>query len=93
MQTRATQLVAIIILIGYFGLIGALLKWGIPAVNSEPIWILVGGLASAFGAVVQFFFGSSTGSVAKTDMLEKQLTGKWPVQVPHPNGAIPTPAP
>lgn len=71
----ARYVLATIILAGYFGTLHALLRLGIPQVNSEPIWILIGGLQIAFAAVVQYFFGSSSGSTAKDATIAKQING------------------
>ena len=41
-----------------------------PAMGArEPLLILIGSLAAAFGAVVQYFFGSSAGSARKDELL------------------------
>ena len=83
----ARYILAALIIAGYFGTLHALLRWGIPQVNSEPIWILIGGLQIAFAAVVQYFFGSSSGSTAKDAVLAKQANGNLAPQGPQPPGA------
>ena len=40
-----------------------------PTRAMEPLLILVGSLAAAFGAVVSFWFGSSAGSAQKNELL------------------------
>jgi len=40
-----------------------------PAGAREPLFILIGALAAAFGSVVSFFFGSSSGSAEKSQLL------------------------
>lgn len=40
-----------------------------PAGAKEPLLILVGTLGAAFGAVVNFWFGSSSGSARKDELL------------------------
>lgn len=80
------------IVFGYFGTLHSLMINGIPSVNSEPIWILIGGLSAAFGALVQFYFGSSSGSTAKTAMLERMGNSgpeKLPDKGPQPPPATP----
>ena len=59
-------LVAVIIL---------LIVRAVPQENKDAMLILVGVLASAFTAVIGFFFGSSKSSQAKDDMLNKKLNG------------------
>ena len=73
---HARYILAAIILAGYFGTLHVLLRWGIPQVNSEPIWILIGGLQIAFASVVAYFFGSSSGSTAKDAVIAKQVNGE-----------------
>jgi membrane protein DedA with SNARE-associated domain len=44
-----------------------------PTGAREPLLILVGALAAAFGSVVSFWFGSSTGSAQKNDLLAQSM--------------------
>jgi hypothetical protein len=46
-----------------------------PTSAREPLFLLLGSLSSAFGAVVSYWFGSSSGSAAKSEMIAK-LTDK-----------------
>lgn len=70
---RIKILLALTITLGYFGV---LVLYGIGEIavdgGNQPILILVGGLASAFGAIVSWYFGSSEGSSRKTDLLTKE---------------------
>lgn len=59
------------IVVGFFGLMGLLFKYAVPADQTGVVFMLFGSLAAAFGAVIQYFFGSSSGSAAKTVMLSK----------------------
>jgi membrane protein DedA with SNARE-associated domain len=40
-----------------------------PEKAREPLLILVGSLSAAFGAVVNYWFGSSSGSAHKSELL------------------------
>jgi hypothetical protein len=42
-----------------------------PASAREPLFLLLGSLSSAFGAVVSYWFGSSSGSAAKSETIAK----------------------
>ena len=66
-------LLALTVTFGYFGVL-VLYGMGEISINggNQPILILVGGLASAFGAIVSWYFGSSEGSSRKTDILNKE---------------------
>tara|TARA_R110002096_G_scaffold427197_1_gene637733 strand:+ start:75 stop:602 length:528 start_codon:yes stop_codon:yes gene_type:complete len=56
---------------GYFGLIFFLLSGTVPEDKTGVIYMLFGTLATAFGGVIQYFFGSSAGSKQKTDVIHK----------------------
>jgi hypothetical protein len=62
------------ILIGFFTLTGFLVFRKLPDGNPEAVFMLFGALASGFGAVVQYFFGSSKSSAEK----DKRLADKTP---------------
>lgn len=69
-------LLALVIIAGYFGVL-ALYGLGYIQIDDDKqsILILVGGLATAFGMVVQWYFGSSEGSSRKTEMLTRKESG------------------
>ena len=48
-----------------------LLKNDIDRSMRDALLIMVGSLGSAFGAVMNYYFGSSSGSAAKTELLSK----------------------
>jgi hypothetical protein len=53
----------------------ALFKVEPPAGAKEPLLILIGSLAAAFGAVVNYWFGSSSGSAHKSDLMAARTGG------------------
>lgn len=56
-----------IITVGFFGILVAMLMMDIKP--SEPLLVMLGALGAGFGAVVNFWLGSSSGSQAKSQML------------------------
>lgn len=72
----AKYILASIIVIGFFSLLGLLLFQPLPPDTSGVIFMLFGALSAAFGAVVQYFFGSSQSSADKSDMMAKIGTVK-----------------
>ena len=50
------------IIVGFFLLMGFLLRWPVPEDQNGVIFMLFGALATGFGQVLQYFFGSSKGS-------------------------------
>ncbi len=63
------------VVLGFFGLIGALMFVEIPTKQSEVMFMLFGTLSAGFGAVIQYFFGSSKGSAEKTEHIAKLKAG------------------
>lgn len=73
---RDTNLYALawVLIAGFFILVGILLWRPVPQDSSGVIFLLFGTLASAFGAVVGFFFGSSRGSQSKDALLANSIS-------------------
>jgi hypothetical protein len=65
-----------VMIIGFFVLMGLLIFRPLPEDSSGVVMMLFGSLAAAFGAVIQYFFGSSAGSAAKTTMLNQSRESK-----------------
>ena len=65
-------LLAALVVVGFLGALWIAL--GLEKV-SEPALLLLGGLGSAFGAVINYYFGSSLGSAVKTTLLKTTLPG------------------
>jgi hypothetical protein len=57
------------IVVGFFLLMGLLFKFSLPPDQNGVVFVLFGALASGFGQVLSFFFGSSKSSENKTDMI------------------------
>ena len=54
---------------GFFGLCFALMKVPLPEGSNDVVFMLFGTLATGFGMVLQYFFGSSKSSAEKTKLL------------------------
>lgn len=61
----------------FFILTAVLMFFPLPEASSQAVFMLFGALASGFGTVLQYFFGSSKGSSDKTKMLA-ELENKKP---------------
>ncbi len=57
------------VVVGFFGLCGALLFRAIPDGQSDIVYVLFGGLVTGFSTVLAYFFGSSKGSADKTALI------------------------
>lgn len=71
MQTNdwIPRAMAILVTFGFFGILTWLLTKGVPPTGSETLIYMLGALGTAWTGIVQFYFGSSAGSKAKTDAL------------------------
>lgn len=73
MSTRSVTptMLAIVVTLGFFGVLTFMLIQPIPAASRDVLNILLGSLGTAWTAIIMFFFGSSAGSDKKTDILAK----------------------
>jgi len=60
-----------LIVIGYFGLLGVLAFKGVPSENNDLYNTAMGALLVAFATVVGYWFGSSKGSSDKNEIISK----------------------
>jgi hypothetical protein len=60
-----------VIMISFFTIVSILIFKEIPKGNSELLYLLLGADIGFAGSVVQYFFGSSAGSAAKSEILTK----------------------
>ena len=63
------RVLAILITIGFFGILVWMLIKGMPPTGTEALLMMLGALGTAWTGVVNFYYGSSAGSKAKTDAL------------------------
>lgn len=60
---------AILITVGFFGILFGMLGGKLDVANNDSLLLLLGALSTAWGGVINFYFGSSRGSSEKTAML------------------------
>lgn len=63
------RLLAGLISLGFFGILGLIMFHEVPAGAKDAALLLLGALSTSFGAIVQYYFGSSSGSAAKSETL------------------------
>ena len=61
--------------IGFFAVLFYVLALDIPLEQEKVVFFMLGSLSTAWTGIMAYFFGSSAGSAAKHNLLEK-LTGK-----------------
>jgi ABC-type Mn2+/Zn2+ transport system permease subunit len=69
--------IAFLVIFGFFAAIWMVLSQEVNPSMRDALLILIGSLGAAFGAVVQYYFGSSSGS-ARKDELYGGSSGRQP---------------
>ncbi len=72
-KSKIPEILSILITLGFFSVIGIMLFN--ESRPNETLLIMLGSLGTAWAAVVNFWFGSSSGSMYKSEILEK-ITSK-----------------
>ena len=68
-QDWIPRVLALLITIGFFGILTYMLLNGMPPSGTEALLMMLGALGTAWTGVVNFYYGSSAGSKAKTDAM------------------------
>ena len=69
---RSHVFLAVVVCLMFAGATVGLFMFEPAAGAREPLLILVGALAAQFGAVVQYWFGSSAGSARKSELMAQR---------------------
>lgn len=62
---------SVVVVVGFLGLLVGMMSGELKVNDSQALLIMLGALGAAFGAVMQFWFGTTNDSGRKTDMLAK----------------------
>lgn len=65
------HVLAFLLTLGFFAVLGYLIAFGKPNQGGDAMLLLLGALSASFTGVIQYYFGSSSGSAAKSDTLAK----------------------
>lgn len=69
MKDWTPTLLGLVIILGFFGLLGWIMNYGLPVQGGEVMMIMVGALAAMTTQVGNYFFGSSAGSASKNQII------------------------
>ncbi len=63
------KMLAIGVTVGFFGLLFYVAAWSVPATSKDLLNIMLGSLGTAWVSIVTYYFGSSSGSARKSELL------------------------
>jgi len=67
---------AVSVTIGFFAILIYMLVYGLPTTGNEALLLLLGALQTAWGGIIAFYFGSSSGSQQKDKMIYNSTPNK-----------------
>lgn len=70
-RSPVPAILSVLITVGFFGILIGMLAGKLTATENQALLIMLGALGAAWGAVVNYWFGSSADSGRKTDLLAK----------------------
>jgi hypothetical protein len=72
-KDRTPQILAYGSLLGFFGILTALIFVEIPPTAKDVLYVMIGVLGTLVTGVVQYYFGSSSGSSSKSETITQLL--------------------
>ena len=70
-KDNAPKILAVVVTVGFFGVLAYMFKYGVPKEGDEALLILLGALGAGFSMVLSYYFGSSSGSAQSRAIIEK----------------------
>lgn len=68
-RSKVPAILSAVVTVGFFGVLGGMLWPGFKLADNQALFLLLGSLSAAFGAVIAYWFGTSHESIQKTDMI------------------------
>lgn len=75
-RSKTPDVLAIIIVTGFFAILTSMMLGILNIADNQSLLILLGALSAGFGSVLNFFYGSSSGSQQKDALLAKSQPSK-----------------
>lgn len=72
-RDHTPKIMALLVTLGFFGVLAFMLTQPVPEQGREALLVMLGALGSAWGAIMNYYFGSSAGSKNKTEALSAAL--------------------
>lgn len=72
-QDKTPMILAGVVCFGFFGTLIGLMLYGLPSKGQDALLIMLGALGSAFTAIVSYYFGSSSGSRQKDQIIDQMV--------------------
>ena len=63
------KLLALVVTLGFFGVLAYMMVLSVPAASRDVLNIMLGSLGTAWISIISYYFGSSSGSDRKTELL------------------------
>ena len=77
-RSNVPALLALVIVVGFFGILIGMMAKVLSVTDNQALLILLGALSAAFGAVMNFYFGSTSESGRKTEIIAQSTPPKQP---------------
>lgn len=72
-KDKTPMILAGVVCFGFFGTLIGLMLYGLPPKGQDALLIMLGALGSAFTAIVSYYFGSSSGSRQKDQIIDQMV--------------------
>jgi len=70
-RSKMPAILSVIVMVGYFIILLGMMTGGLVLADSQALLLMLGGLSTGFGIVLSFWFGSTSGSQSKNEMLAR----------------------